>query len=370
MKFEILSQFNKARAGQITFADGTIVSTPVFMPIGTYGSVKYLVPQQLEELGVTLLLSNTFHLLNRPGLDVIEHIGGLHRMMGWSKGILTDSGGFQIFSLGSERAICEAGVWLRSPVDGRKVFLTPERIVEAQQIIGSNIMMCLDVCAPADAAYPSVELAMERSIRWAERCRGAYCGTGQQALFGIVQGGVHEDLRARSLQAMRAMDFSGYALGGLSVGEAKVDMQRIIEQFAAELPESTPRYLMGVGTPSDLIHGVQHGLDMFDCVLPTRNARNGYLFTSHGIVRIRNSQYRYNLQPLDPNCSCYTCSNFNLSYLHHLARCREPLGCLLNSLHNVHFYQCLMNRLRAMIQSGSWDEVWIENLIQKSEIAA
>lgn len=361
MKFEISAHLNHARVGQITFADGTVVPTPVFMPIGTYGSVKYLAPSHLQEVGVSMLLSNTFHLIDRPGLKVIEQAGGLHRMMQWSKGILTDSGGFQIFSLGPDRAISEQGVWLRSPVNGAKIFLSPELIIEAQQVIGSNVMMCLDECPPAKAPYEIVERAMERSIRWAERCLAA-SRSSNQALFGIIQGGIDEDLRARSLQAMQAMNFSGYALGGLSVGEAKVDMQRVVAQFTPQLPSHLPRYLMGVGTPGDIIQAVRCGMDMFDCVLPTRNARNGYLFTSNGIVRIRNSQYRWSLESLDRRCSCYTCSNFSLSYLHHLARCREPLGCLLNSLHNVHFYQSLMARLRQMIDAGTWDEAWIANM--------
>lgn len=349
MQFQVHNRDGVARRGTITFPRGK-VETPAFMPVGTYGAVKGLSPQQVHDTGAQILLGNTFHLMLRPGTGIIMQHGDLHDFMGWQGPILTDSGGFQVYSLGELRKITEEGVGFRSPVDGRRVFMTPESSMQVQAELGSDIVMAFDECTP----YPSTEQeardSMALSMRWARRCRDAHADKG--ALFGIVQGGMYPALRRESLQALREIGFDGYAIGGLSVGEPKEDMLMILDTIADELPPDSPRYLMGVGTPPDLVAAVQRGIDMFDCVLPTRNARNGWLYTSKGLLKLRNARYREDLRPLDESCDCYTCKNFSRSYLHHMDKCGEMLGGQLNTIHNLHYYQTLMGGLRAAIEQG------------------
>lgn len=349
MKFKVHKTKGKARRGTITFARGEI-QTPAFMPVGTYGTVKAMTPKDLLEIGAQIILGNTFHLMLRPGTEVISMHGDLHDFMGWDKPILTDSGGFQVFSLGKRRKITEEGVAFNAPIDGRKVMLTPELSMEVQRKLGSDIVMVFDECTPYPADYDTARVSMELSMRWAKRCKEAH-GDNPSALFGIVQGGMYTDLRLESIQNLTQIGFDGYALGGLSVGEPKEEMERILTEIGDKLPEDKPRYLMGVGTPDDLRFAVARGIDMFDCVMPTRNARNGHLFTSRGDVRIRNSQYKHSLAPLDPNCDCYTCNNFTLSYLHHLDRCKEILGAHLNTIHNLRYYQKLMSDIRTELEN-------------------
>jgi queuine tRNA-ribosyltransferase len=350
MKFEVLTTDGPSRRARMVFGRG-VVETPAFMPVGTYGTVKGMLPSQVEDTGAQILLGNTFHLMLRPGTAVIRKHGDLHDFMGWQKPILTDSGGFQVFSLGEMRKITEAGVEFRSPVDGDKVFLSPEISMKVQRELGSDIVMVFDECTPYPATADQARTSMELSMRWAKRCREAH-GDNPNALFGIVQGGMFVDLRRESLQQLRETGFDGYALGGLSVGEPKAEMLHILDALASELPVDKPRYVMGVGTPEDLVDAVSRGIDMFDCVMPTRNARNGYLFTSKGLLKLRNSRYREDLRPADENCDCYTCKNFSRSYLQHLDRCREMLGAQLNTLHNLHYYQSLMAQLRHAIEEG------------------
>ena len=350
MKFQLLAQQGAARRGRLHTAHG-VIETPAFMPVGTYGTVKGMTPLQLREVGAQIVLGNTFHLMLRPGSELIRDLGGIQKFMGWHGPVLTDSGGFQVWSLGALRKLTEAGVEFRSPLNGDKVFLSPERSMEVQHQLGSDIVMVLDECTAFPAPREAVQASMVLSLRWAARCRTAYAGPG--ALFGIVQGGMDEDLRLQSLAGLIAMGFDGYALGGLSVGENKVDMQRIVTTIAPQMPADRPRYLMGVGTPQDLIAGVLAGVDMFDCVLPTRNARNGHLFTSTGVVKIRNAQHRLSEAPLDADCACYTCTNFSRAYLHHLDKCNEILAAVLATTHNLHFYLGLMARLRAAIDAGT-----------------
>jgi len=325
------------------------VETPAFMPVGTYGTVKAVSPADLAEIGAQIVLSNTFHLWLRPGLEVIEAHGGLHRFMGWDGPILTDSGGFQVFSLGALRKISEEGVQFQSPVNGDRCFLSPEESMRIQRALNSDVVMIFDECTP----YPADEVAaadsMRLSLRWAERSKRAHQGN-TNALFGIVQGGMHEHLRDESVGRLTETGFDGYAIGGLSVGEPKADMLRILRHTTPQLPEKQPRYLMGVGTPTDIVDAVEAGIDMFDCVLPTRNARNGWLFTRHGTIKLRNSQYRTDLQPVDEACACYTCRHFTRAYLHHLQRVNEMLGSRLNTIHNLHYYQELMSGLRGAIE--------------------
>lgn len=349
--YEAIATDGAARLGRIHTARG-IIDTPCFMPVGTYGTVKGMLPRDLVELDAHIILGNTFHLMLRPGTEVIQAHGTLHDFMGWQGPILTDSGGFQVFSLGDMRKITEHGVTFRSPVDGAKVELTPERSMVVQQALGADIIMIFDECTPYPANHAQAKVSMELSLRWAQRCR-IYHGAHSAALYGIVQGGMYEDLRMASLAGLLALDFDGYAVGGLSVGEPKADMMRVLANITPHLPVDKPRYLMGVGTPEDLVEGVRRGVDQFDCVLPTRNARNGHLFTSEGVLRLRNARYRHDLNPLDSNCDCYTCQNFSRSYLHHLDRCREMLGAQLNTIHNLRYYQCLMAGLRRAIGSGS-----------------
>lgn len=321
------------------------------MPVGTYGSVKAMTPGDLHDMNVQIILGNAFHLMLRPGIDVIRAQGGLHNFMGWSGNILTDSGGFQIFSLADLRKVSEQGVHFRSPVDGAEVFLSPEKCMAVQQALGPDIAMVLDDCPPATASEDAVRASMDLSLRWARRCQAVHDGPG--ALFGIVQGGVYDHLRLASLEGLLNISFDGYAVGGLSVGETASTMYQILDTLAAALPPDAPRYLMGVGSPHNLIEAVLRGIDLFDCVMPTRNARNGHLFTSEGVVKIRNSTHKSSELPLDTACSCYTCQHFTRAYLHHLDRCRELLGARLNTLHNLHYYVRLMADLRSAIAKNT-----------------
>ncbi|MDA0790050.1 MAG: tRNA guanosine(34) transglycosylase Tgt [Proteobacteria bacterium] len=351
MQFSVSHTDGEARRGTLKLAHGE-VATPIFMPCGTYGSVKGMSPASLRDAGVQILLGNTFHLMLRPGTGVIEQHGGLHGFMGWDRPILTDSGGFQVFSLGELRKISEAGVSFRSPINGDEVFLDPERSMAIQQSLNSDIAMVFDECTPFPAEVAEVRASMELSLRWAARSRAAF-GSDHNALFGIVQGGVHLDLREASLAGLLDIGFEGYAIGGLSVGEPKEDMMNVVEHVAPMLPADRPRYLMGVGTPQDLVECVRRGVDMMDCVMPTRNARNGHLFTSTGVVRIRNAVHKTDTAALDAHCTCYTCQNFSRAYLHHLDKCGEMLGAELNTIHNLHYYLDLMAGLRAAIEKGA-----------------
>ena len=349
--FEVLATDGAARRGRLATPHGT-VETPVFMPCGTYGSVKGMTPVSLNDVGTQILLGNTFHLLLRPGDAEVAALGGLHEFMGWEGPILTDSGGFQVFSLRELRKVSEVGVEFRSPINGDRILLTPERSIAAQRNLGSDVVMSFDECTPYPATEDQARGSMELSMRWAERGREAH-GESPNLLFGIVQGGMHANLRRESLDRLTDMGFDGYAIGGLSVGESKDEMNAVLAGIAPHMPQASPRYLMGVGTPEDLIYGVSQGIDMFDCVLPTRNARNGHLFTSAGVVRIRNAVHRSDPAPLDPECTCYTCERFSRAYLHHLDRAGEMLGGMLMTIHNLHFYHSLMAELRAAIEAGT-----------------
>jgi queuine tRNA-ribosyltransferase len=350
MKFEILTEEGLARRGRLTFARGT-VETPAFMPVGTYGTVKAMTPEEVAISGAEILLGNTFHLMLRPGTDIIQAHGDLHDFMNWQRPILTDSGGFQVFSLGKLRKITEQGVEFNSPINGNKVSLSPEKSIEVQRLLGSDIVMIFDECTPYPASLEVAKASMELSLRWASRSKQAFNGSSA-ALFGIVQGGIYPELRQASLEGLLKLDFDGYAIGGLSVGETKDEMLYVLDHLMPIMPRNRPRYLMGVGTPQDIINAVLRGMDMFDCVLPTRNARNGHLFTSTGVVRIRNSQYKSDLRPLDENCDCYTCKNYSRAYLYHLDKCKEILGARLNTIHNLRYYQTLMFNLRTAIEQG------------------
>ena len=350
MNFTLQTTDGAARRGRIEFARGTI-ETPAFMPVGTYGSVKAMLPRDLVALGAEIILGNTFHLFLRPGLDVIGEFGGLHRFIGWDKPILTDSGGFQVFSLAHKRKITERGVTFASPVDGSKVFLGPEESMRIQRVLDSDIAMIFDECTPYPATEAQASDSMELSLRWAERSRRAFDDLGNpNALFGIVQGGVYPALRARSAEALAGIGFDGYAVGGLAVGEPEDERNRTLERVEPLLPRDKPRYLMGVGRPQDIVEAVRRGVDMFDCVMPTRNARNAHLFTRHGVLRIRNAKFERDTRPLDETCACHTCrSGFSRAYLRHLDRCGEMLGPMLATIHNLHYYQELMAGLRAAI---------------------
>ena len=347
MKFELLNSDGAARRARLTLAHG-VLDTPAFMPVGTYGTVKAMRPTDLKDIGAQIVLGNTFHLWLRPGLEVIEAHGGLHRFMAWEGPILTDSGGFQVFSLNALRKISEQGVNFRSPINGDACFLSPEESMRIQRVLNADIVMIFDECTPYPADLKEATESMQLSLRWAARSKLAH-GDNANALFGIVQGGMYPELRLQSLQGLEQIGFDGYAIGGLSVGEPKAEMREILVYTAPLLPQQKPRYLMGVGTPEDIVEAVLAGIDMFDCVMPTRNARNGHLFTRHGDVRIRNSRFRHDTQPLDVDCACYTCRNFSRAYLHHLDKSREILGATLNTLHNLHYYQELMRGLRAAI---------------------
>jgi queuine tRNA-ribosyltransferase len=350
MQFQLIQTDGRARRGRLSLAHG-VVPTPAFMPVGTYGAVKAVSPADLRDIGAHIVLSNTFHLWLRPGLEVIEAHGGLHRFMGWDGPILTDSGGYQVFSLGALRKISEEGVQFQSPVNGDRCFLSPEEAMRIQRVLDSDVAMVLDECTPYPADEHQAAESMQLSLRWAERSRRAHEGN-PNAVFGIVQGGMFERLREQSLSGLQAIGFDGYAIGGLSVGEPKEEMLRILRHTAPVLPAERPRYLMGVGTPEDIVDAVLAGIDLFDCVLPTRNARNGWLFTRDGTIKLRNTRYRTDTRPVDADCACYTCRRFSRGYLHHLQRVNEMLGARLNTLHNLHYYQELMRALRAAIERG------------------
>ena len=356
MMFTLKGTDGAARRGQLALSHG-VVETPAFMPVGTYGAVKAMSPAEILDIGAHIVLGNTFHLWLRPGLAVIAAHGGLHRFMGWNGPILTDSGGFQVWSLGELRKISEEGVAFQSPINGDKCFLSPEESMRIQHVLNSDIVMIFDECTTYPASLDEAAVSMRLSLRWAERSRHEFDRLeNQNALFGIVQGGMHEPLRDESLAGLMDIGFDGFAIGGLSVGEPKEDMQRILAHTAPRMPVDRPRYLMGVGTPEDLVAAVSEGVDMFDCVMPTRNARNGWLFTRHGDVKIRNARYKDDTGPLDPTCGCYTCSNFSRAYLHHLQRTNEILGARLNTLHNLYYYQVLMREMREAIANGSFAE--------------
>ncbi len=365
MEFELDTQDGQARRGRLRFPRG-VVETPAFMPVGTYGTVKGMLPRDIEEIGAQIILGNTFHLMLRPGTEVMKDHGDLHDFIGWDKPILTDSGGFQVFSLGDMRKISEQGVSFQSPVDGSKVFLDPETSMRVQRELGSDIVMIFDECTPYPASHEQAKESMELSMRWAKRSKDAH-GDNPSALFGIVQGGMYEDLRQVSLAGLQEIGFDGYAIGGLSVGEPKDEMLKVLECLQPELPQDKPRYLMGVGTPADILEAVRRGVDMFDCVMPTRNARNGHLFTSQGVIKIRNAKHRHDDSPLDPNCDCYTCKHFSRGYLHHLDKCKEILGSQLNTIHNLRFYQQHMANIRAAIAEGRLDQ-FAEEFYQQQSI--
>ncbi|MCE2969727.1 MAG: tRNA guanosine(34) transglycosylase Tgt [Burkholderiales bacterium] len=359
MSFERLATDGAARRGRLHLAHGT-VETPIFMPVGTYGTVKAMLPAELEALGAQIVLGNTFHLWLRPGLDVIGKHAGLHRFMGWTRPILTDSGGFQVFSLGALRKLSEEGVRFASPVNGDRLLLTPEESMRIQTVLDSDIAMIFDECTPYEidgrpATHREAADSMRLSLRWARRSRAEFDRLGNRnALFGIVQGGMYEDLRDESAAGLTDIGFAGYAIGGLSVGEPKAEMQRVLAHTAPRLPADKPRYLMGVGTPEDLLDGIAAGIDMFDCVLPTRNARNGWLFTRFGDVKIRNARYKDDTRPLDATCACVTCRDFTRGYLHHLQRVNEIVSARLNTIHNLHYYLDLMRQARAAIEAGGF----------------
>lgn len=361
LEFTLKKTSGKARRGEMKLNHG-VVQTPIFMPVGTYGTVKAMAPNELEEIGSQIILGNTFHLWLRPGLDVIEKHGGLHQFMGWDKPILTDSGGFQVFSLKGLRKITEEGVKFASPINGDKLFLTPEVSMQIQRVLNSDIVMVFDECTPykindRPATEEEAAKSMRMSLRWARRSKDEFVRLGNpNALFGIVQGGMYEHLREESLEGLKEIGFHGYAVGGLSVGEPKEEMHRIMEKIVRQLPEDKPRYLMGVGTPEDLVEGVSQGIDMFDCVMPTRNARNGWLFTRYGDIKIRNSKYKDDLRPLDPTCDCYACKHFSRAYLHHLQKVNEILGARLNTIHNLHYYLHLMQEIRDALDADRFEE--------------
>lgn len=359
MNFKLIKTDGKARRGRLTLNHG-VVETPIFMPVGTYGSVKAMSPLELNEIDAQIILGNTFHLWLRPGLDVVGKFEGLHRFMGWTKPILTDSGGFQVFSLGAMRKITEEGVKFASPINGDKLFLSPEISMQIQRVLNSDIVMQFDECTPYEingrpATVDEAANSMRMSLRWAKRSRDEFDkGENPNALFGIVQGGMFETLRDESLAGLQETGFDGIAIGGLSVGEPKEDMMRVLEHVGPRLPADKPHYLMGVGTPEDLVAGVANGVDMFDCVMPTRNARNGWIFTRYGDIKIKNSRYKDDEKPLDESCECYACRNFSRAYLYHLHRAGEILGARLNTIHNLHYYLQLMREMRAAIDADSF----------------
>jgi queuine tRNA-ribosyltransferase len=358
MEFELDNTDGRARRGRLKFGRG-VVETPAFMPVGTYGSVKGMTPEEVEATGAQIILGNTFHLSLRPGTDIIELHGDLHDFMHWKGPILTDSGGFQVFSLGKMRKIKEEGVTFNSPVNGAKIFMGPEESMEVQRKLGADIVMIFDECTPYPATHDEAKFSMELSMRWAERSKVAH-GDSPAALFGIVQGGMYEDLRKESIEGLKAIGFDGYAIGGLSVGEPKDEMMGTLDFTEPHMPKDKPRYLMGVGKPEDLVEAVRRGIDMFDCVMPTRNARNGFLFSRQGVVKLRNAKHKISLEPIDKECRCYTCQNYTLSYLHHLDKCREIQGARLNTIHNLHYYQDLMQGMRDAIADHAL-EVFVED---------
>jgi queuine tRNA-ribosyltransferase len=358
MKFAVLNESGAARSGTITFRRG-VVRTPAFMPVGTYGSVKSVTPEEVAAGGADMILGNTFHLMLRPGADIVRRHGGLHEFMHWQKPILTDSGGFQVFSLAAMRKLTEEGVRFRSPVNGDEVFLTPETSMRVQHDLNADVAMIFDECTPYPATETQARESMELSLRWAQRSRDEFDKLKQheadrgEALFGIVQGGIYANLRNASLAGLQSIGFDGYAIGGLAVGETEDERLAVLDTLLPQLPKEAPRYLMGVGTPLDIAQAVARGVDMFDCVMPTRHARTGHLFTSQGVVRIRNAQYADDTSPLDPNCACYTCQHYSRAYLRHLEKCSEMLGPRLGTIHNLHYYQQLMKELRNAIEARS-----------------
>jgi queuine tRNA-ribosyltransferase len=358
LNFELLKTAGLARRGRLTLNHG-VVETPVFMPVGTYGTVKSVTPEEVARTGADIILANTFHLMLRPGPGIIRRHGGLHEFMNWSAPILTDSGGFQVFSLAAMRKLSPEGVRFRSPVDGAEVFLTPERSIEVQHDLNSDVAMVFDECTPYPATHDEAGESMRLSLVWAARCRRRFDELHEsqpergEALFGIVQGGVYDDLRRESFAKLLEVGFDGYAVGGLAVGETETERNAVLDHLLPEMPTELPRYLMGVGTPVDIAEAVSRGIDMFDCVMPTRHARNGHLFTSRGVVRIRNARYTEDTGPLDPDCDCYTCTHYSLAYLRHLEKCGEILGPRLGTIHNLHYYQRLMDGLRQAIVDGS-----------------
>ena len=351
----------RARRGTVHLNHGD-VQTPAFMPVGTYGTVKGMLPRDIKDIGADIILGNTFHLWLRPGTDIIDRFGGLHQFMNWDKPILTDSGGFQVFSLGAMRKITEEGVNFKSPIDGAKVFLSPEKSMQIQYSLNSDIVMQFDECTPYPATYDEAKKSLELSLRWGQRCIDEHQRLeSKNALFGIIQGSMYRDLRQQSLEGLLKIDFDGYAIGGLSVGEPKEEMIEVLNYLPDDMPADKPRYLMGVGKPEDIIEAVRRGVDMFDCVMPTRNARNGHYFVTgdsenQGVVRIRNSQYRTDEQPLDPECDCYACQNFSRAYMYHLHKCKEMLGAQLGTIHNLRYYQRLMAGIREAIEQDRFDE--------------
>lgn len=354
MKYKLLASSGAARRGRLSFERGE-VETPAFMPVGTYGTVKGMRPEEVADTGAQILLGNTFHLMLRPGTEIIRRHGDLHDFMNWQGPILTDSGGFQVFSLGDLRKISEAGVHFRSPVNGDKVFLGPEESMAVQRELGADIVMIFDECTPYPADRDQAAASMQLSLRWARRSRDAHADS-PAALFGIVQGGMYPDLRQESLDGLTEIGFDGYAIGGLSVGEPHEERIQVLDALRPLLPVDRPRYLMGVGTPEDIVEAVARGIDMFDCVLPTRNARNGHIFTSAGVLRLRNARFRDDTAPLDPECDCYTCKHYSRAYLYHLDKCNEILGAHLNTVHNLHYYQRLMADMRAAIEAGRFGD--------------
>lgn len=354
MKFDLLKGSAGPRRGRLSFPRGDI-ETPAFMPVGTYGSVKAMTPEELEELGAQIILGNTFHLMLRPGTEIIRLHGDLHNFMHWQKPILTDSGGFQVFSLAKLRKISEEGVSFNSPVDGAKVLLTPEKSMQVQRELGSDIVMIFDECTPYPATEEQARDSMVLSLRWAARSKQAHADN-PSALFGIVQGGMYDDLRKTSVDGLVNIGFDGYAIGGLSVGEPMDERNHVLEATTPHLPQDCPRYLMGVGTPEDIIESVRRGIDMFDCVIPTRHARTGFLYTSQGILKIRNSRYQHDTRPVDENCQCYTCRHYSRAYLRHLDKCKEILSSRLNTIHNLHYYQQLMREIREAIEQNRFDD--------------
>ena len=358
MKLELVAQDGAARAGRLQFRRGT-VETPAFMPVGTYGSVKSVTPEEVRASGAEILLGNTFHLMLRPGTEIVRKHGGLHEFMNWRGPILTDSGGFQVFSLAELRKLSEEGVRFRSPVNGDEVMLTPERSMEVQHALNADVTMIFDECTPYPATEDEARQSMELSLRWAKRSRERFDELKAaepdrgEALFGIVQGGVYRSLRSASMESLEKIGFDGYAVGGLAVGETEEERNTVLDDLVPEMPVDRPRYLMGVGTPLDIVEAVMRGIDMFDCVMPTRHARTGHLFTSEGVVKIRNARYRDDTRPLDPNCDCYTCRNYSRAYLRHLEKCGEILGSRLHTIHNLYYYQKLMESIRAAIRNGT-----------------
>lgn len=356
MEFKVHAVCGKSRLGELKFERGT-VRTPAFMPVGTYGTVKGLSPEEVRDIGADIILGNTFHLWLRPGCDVMRKHGDLHDFMQWKRPILTDSGGFQVFSLGALRKIKEEGVYFRNPINGDKIFLSPEVSMQVQHALGSDIVMSFDECTPFPATHEVAEKSMRLSMRWAKRSREEFDRLeNKNALFGIIQGSVYEDLRDESLKELLSIGFDGYAIGGLAVGEGKDDMHRVLDHVVSKMPDDKPRYLMGVGKPQDILDGVLRGVDMFDCVMPTRNARNAHIFTSEGVLKLRNAKYRDDTRPLDPKCDCYTCRHYSRSYLYHLDKCGEMLGARLNTIHNLRFYQCLMQDIRDHIAAGTLEQ--------------